>query len=100
MISSGLLPLLGHPLVAGMCKIAHELEQTCTHDYKDYMLRMLQVRRTAVLLPVHVLSCRWCDTLIAHSVEVCTYLQQRSCCPDCHNPHDCAMCRCHTSDVV
>jgi hypothetical protein len=43
MLSSGLVRLLGHPLMAGMCKIAHELERTRTDDYRAYMMLMLQV---------------------------------------------------------
>jgi hypothetical protein len=43
MLSSGLLPLLGHPLMAGMCKVAHDLETADTLDYRAYTTLMLQV---------------------------------------------------------
>jgi hypothetical protein len=44
MVSSGLQPLLGHSLIAGMCKIAHELDTMRTNDYRAYVTQMLQVR--------------------------------------------------------
>uniref|UniRef100_A0A383VTR4 Protein kinase domain-containing protein n=1 Tax=Tetradesmus obliquus TaxID=3088 RepID=A0A383VTR4_TETOB len=48
MLSSGLQRLLGHPLMAGMCRIAHELERTRTDDYRAYTILMLQ-RSTTLL---------------------------------------------------
>jgi hypothetical protein len=43
MLSSGLVSLLGHPLMAGMCKVAHDLETANTLDYRAYTTLMLQV---------------------------------------------------------
>uniref|UniRef100_A0A383WKH1 Protein kinase domain-containing protein n=1 Tax=Tetradesmus obliquus TaxID=3088 RepID=A0A383WKH1_TETOB len=48
MLSTGLQRLLGHPLMAGMCRIAHELERTRTDDYRAYAMLMLQ-RSTTLL---------------------------------------------------
>ncbi|WIA31103.1 hypothetical protein OEZ86_001129 [Tetradesmus obliquus] len=48
MLSSGLQRLLGHPLMAGMCRIAHELQRMHTDDYRAYTMLMLQ-RSTTLL---------------------------------------------------
>ncbi|KAF6252843.1 kinase-like domain-containing protein [Scenedesmus sp. NREL 46B-D3] len=48
MSSSRLVTLLGHPLMAGICKIAHELHQLQPSDFKAYTTTMLQ--RSVTLL--------------------------------------------------
>jgi hypothetical protein len=80
MITSGLVPLLGHPLMAGMCKMAHELEQMQTHNYKAYMLRMLQVRRAAVVLPGQLLSSVCFTYTAAVVLHHCTHLAYQAGC--------------------
>lgn len=42
-VSSGLVRLLRHPLMAGLCEIAAELDCLDAQDYKVYSVTLLQV---------------------------------------------------------